>query len=166
MSAGCVVWFTGLPASGKTTLAEAVQARLHDARRPCVLLDGDAVRAVMVPRPGYDPASRDAFYASLAGLAGLLARQGLVVLVAATAHLSRWRARAHELAPRFLEVYVDANPDDCQRRDPKGLYAAARAGKPDVPGAGVPYEAPIAPDVVARGGLDHEAADEVATRVT
>jgi adenylylsulfate kinase len=152
---GAVVFVTGLPSSGKSTLAERLVARLREAGRPSVRLDGDEVRAALVPAPGYAPAERDAFYATLARLAALLARQGLVVAVAATANRRAHRAEARALAPRFVEVLVDVPADECARRDAKGLWATARAGgAPELPGASAPYERPEHPDVVAGGGED------------
>lgn len=143
---GVVAWFTGLPSSGKSTLAQAVAALLRPAV-PVAVLDGDEVRAALRPTPGYDDASRDAFYETLARLAALLARQGLAVLVPATANRRRFRERARHLAPAFLEVFVDTPLEECRRRDPKGLYAS---GLPLVPGSGAAYEAPEAPEVTVR----------------
>lgn len=142
---GVVAWFTGLPSSGKSTLARAVAAALPGA----VLLDGDEVRAALKPAPGYDEAGRAAFYESLARLAALVAAQGHVVLVPATAHRRAFRALARQLAPRFVEVFVDTPLDECRRRDAKGLYARE---EPNAPGVGVAFEAPVAPDVVVRPG--------------
>src|SRR5262249_2375634 len=96
---GVVVWLTGLPRSGTPTLAEAVRAALAARGRATLVLDGDAVRAALVPSPGYDAAARDAFYATLARLAALAARQGLVVLVPATAHRRAYRDEARAVAP-------------------------------------------------------------------
>ena len=150
---GVVVWLTGLPSSGKSTLAREVAARLREARRGVLVLDGDAVRDVLRPRPGYDDASRDAFYATLAGLAALAASQDLVALVPATAHRRAFRERARELAPRFVEVHVDTPLEESERRDDKGFYAKARAaGGGTMPGLGVAFEPPLAPDAVARPG--------------
>ena len=148
MKDGAVVWLTGLPGSGKSTLAARLAARLRAEGTVAAMLDGDEVRDVLVPRPGHDEAARDAFYRSLAGLAGLLARQGLIVLVPATAHRRSWRALARATAPRFVEVHVATPLDECRRRDPKGLYARADA-LPHLPGVGVAYEPPESPDVVA-----------------
>jgi len=108
----------------------------------------------MVPTPGYSAGERDAFYATLAGLAALLAAQGLAVLVPATANRSAFRERARSLSQRYIEVFVDVDAAECERRDAKGLYAAARAGLRGVPGQGEPFERPSAPDVVAQGGKD------------
>lgn len=160
MNGGAVVWLTGLPASGKSTLAERIAAHLREVRVPSVVLDGDDVRDVLVPHPGHDEADRDAFYQTLGGLAALLARRGLVVVVAATAHRRAWRDHARHRAPRFVEVHVATPLDECRRRDPKGLYARA-ASLPDLPGVGVAYEAPLHPDVVAARGDDAASASAV-----
>jgi adenylylsulfate kinase len=157
VSGGAVVWLTGLPASGKSTLAERIVADLREARVASVVLDGDELRDALVPAPGHDEAGRDAFYRTLAGLAALLAKRGLVVVVAATAHRRVWRDDARERAPRFVEVHVATPLDECRRRDPKGLYARA-AALPDLPGVGVPYEPPHHPEVVARSGDEAAAA--------
>lgn len=166
MSSGAVVWITGLPSSGKSTLARLVRARLEREGRPSLLLDGDDVREALVPRPGYSDEARAHFYETLARLAGLLARQGLVVLVPASAHRRAYREAARRLAPRFIEVFVDVPPEECARRDTKGLYALARAGRaPTLPGVGAGYEPPLAPDVTARGGRDRRAVTDIAARV-
>lgn len=152
---GVVAWVTGLPASGKTTLARNVQEALRAQGRDCVVLDGDEVRAALVPTPGYDDGGRSDFYETLARLAALLAREELRVIVAATAHLRAHRERARLLAPRFLEIHVRTPAEECRRRDPKGLYRSAQQGTVSgVPGADVEYEPPLAPDVVADGGTD------------
>jgi adenylylsulfate kinase len=163
---GAVVWVTGLPSAGKSTLARRIQARLRARGLAAALLDGDEVRRALVPAPGHLPAERDAFYETLARLAALLARQGLVALVAATAHRRAHRDRGRELAPRFVEVWVRTPPEECERRDAKGLYALFRQGKaPLLPGPGVPYEAPLAAEVVAEGGDDERAVEAVAARL-
>jgi adenylylsulfate kinase len=155
---GAVVWLTGLPASGKSTLAARLASRLRDLRRPAIVLDSDEVRAALVPSHGYDETSRDAFYRTLGNLASLAAHQGLIALVPATAHRRRWRDAARAQAPRFVEVHVATPLEECRRRDPRGLYAGdARA----LPGVGVPYEAPQAPEVTVPPGGDAAAVDQV-----
>jgi adenylylsulfate kinase len=161
---GAVVWLTGLPASGKTTLARRIADALREEKTPCCLLDGDAVRAAMRPPPGYDPQARDDFYATLGRLAAMLAEQELIVLVPATAHLRRHRDHARAAARRFLEVHVATPLEECARRDDKGLYAAARGGEiAAMPGVGVAYEPPEHPDVVASGADDATVAQIVRT---
>jgi adenylylsulfate kinase len=165
-ASGVVVWLTGLPSSGKSTLALLLARRLGEAGCRAAILDGDEVRRALVPTPGYTPEARDAFYATLARLAALLAGQGLVALVPATAHRAAYRAEARRLAPAFLEVHVDVDAAECQRRDAKGLYAAAAEGHAaGLPGADLAYEVPAAPDVVAHGGHDADAVAEILARV-
>ncbi|MCA9620399.1 MAG: adenylyl-sulfate kinase [Myxococcales bacterium] len=149
---GVVAWLTGLPASGKTTLARALlEATKREGHAAC-LLDSDEVRRRLVPAHGYDEDGRRDFYTTLGGLAAMLAEQGLVVLVAATAHRRSYRDAARALAPAFVEIHVATTLEECRRRDPKGLYArAASDGATTLPGLGVGYEAPESPDVVAMG---------------
>lgn len=162
MTAGAVVWFTGLPSSGKSTLAQWVRKELALGAVPCCVLDGDEVRAALVPTPTYDQGDRSAFYATLANLAALLARQGLVVLVPATANRRAYREHARKAAPRFVEVYVSTPPEECSRRDTKGLYAKASAGTlAHLPGVGSEYEPPLTPEVVAPHGAEEAAVRHV-----
>jgi adenylylsulfate kinase len=161
---GLVVWLTGLPQSGKSTLARRVRDRIAP-RRSCVLLDSDDVRAA-IGADHYAAGDRDAFYRMLAGLAALLARDGHVVLVAATAPSRAHRDAARAAAPDFAEVWVRTPLPECEARDTKGLYARARRGDaPDLPGLGAAYEPPAAPDVVADGGFDEAAAAAIERRI-
>jgi adenylylsulfate kinase len=126
------------------------------------MLDGDDVRAALRPQPGYDDASRSHFYATLMNLAAMLASQGMAVLVPATANRRSFREAARELAPRFVEVFIDTPVEVCAERDAKGLYARAKDGDiADMPGVGASYERPEAPDVVARGGEDEGAVERI-----
>jgi adenylylsulfate kinase len=157
-ASGTVVWIVGLPSSGKSTLA----ARVAEALGLAVVLDGDEVRHALRPVPGYSEGERDAFYETLARLGALIARQGHVVLVAATAHRRAFRERARELAPRFVEVFVDTPLDECRRRDTKGLYAR---GEHQLPGVGVPFEPPEAPDLRVRPN-DTNAVQQILALIT
>lgn len=157
---GTVIWITGLPQSGKSTLARRVADRIGGGA--CVL-DSDEVRAAIVPAHGYDDRGRDQFYDTLARLAAAIASQGLAVLVPATANLRRYRDRARALCPRFHEVHVTAPVEVCAERDRKGLYADA---PPTLPGVGAPYEPPESPDVRARGGHDRDAVDAIVALAT
>lgn len=163
MTGGIVVWFTGLPASGKSTLARLVREAI--APRAAVVLDSDELREVL-GATGYAREDRDAFYRALGALAALIARQELVVLVAATAPLRRHRQGARALAPAWLEVHVRTPLAVCEQRDGKGLYARARAGDaPHLPGVGAVYEAPEAPEVVADDGRDATAVASIVRRL-
>jgi adenylylsulfate kinase len=146
------VWFTGRPAAGKTTLARALKELAADGGVAIVHLESDSLRRILTPQATYAPEERDRFYEIVAGLAALLTEQGFPVIVDATAPRRAHRERARRLIPRFLEVFVDAPPELCERRDPKGLYRAARRGEaPHLPGAGEPYEEPDRPDLVVSG---------------
>jgi adenylylsulfate kinase len=144
-----VAWFTGLPSSGKSTLARAVAEALRQKRRAVIVLDGDELRAAMSPSPGYDETGRAGFYRTLGNLATLFAAQGLIVLVAATGHQRRFRDEVRASVARFVEIFVDTPLATCARRDAKGLYAVAeRGGAPTLPGASLAYEPPLQPEIV------------------
>lgn len=160
---GVVVWFTGLPSSGKSTLAREVQRRLRERGVTPCLLDSDVVRGLIAPELGYSQEDRKAFYAALAALSAELARQGLTVLVAATAHRREYRERARELAPAFVEVWVATPLEECRSRDSKGLYAVAASRPGTLPGRDLAYEPPARPDVLANGGRDDRALERVLT---
>jgi adenylylsulfate kinase len=161
---GVVVWITGFPSAGKSTFAEALAAALRERSRACVVLDGDAVRHALGDAFGYGDDARARYYEALARLASLVASQGLITIVPATASQRAFRDRARALAPSFVEVFVDVPIDECAKRDAKGLYAAvARGEAKNLPGLDAPFEAPEAPDVVARGGRDEASLTAVIT---
>jgi adenylyl-sulfate kinase len=163
---GAVVWITGLPGAGKTSFADEAASILSARGTAVCVLDSDRVREALSPTPSFSDEGRAHFYRTLAGLAALIASQEIVAIVAATAHRAIYRDRARTRAPRFFEVYVDTPVDECARRDPKGLYAQARAGEiTGLPGIDAPYEPPARPQVVARGGRDEDAARKLAELV-
>jgi bifunctional enzyme CysN/CysC len=150
---GATVWLTGLPASGKSTLAVAVEALLVGAGRPALRLDGDNLRQGLNGDLGFGADDRAENVRRTAHAAALLAEAGVVALVALVSPFAADRnaARAiHEAAGvPFVEVWVATGLDECERRDPKGLYARARAGElPGLTGVGDVYEAPESPELV------------------
>ena len=153
---GTTVWFTGLPASGKSAVASAVEQTLVRARTPAYVIDGDNVRHGLSGDLGFGPAARRENVRRVADVARMFADAGVVALVslvspfAADRRLAREIHEAHDL--RFLEVYVDTPPEVCAERDPKGLYARARAGElRNFTGVDAPYERPEAPELTISG---------------
>ncbi|MEO8548628.1 MAG: adenylyl-sulfate kinase [Kofleriaceae bacterium] len=158
---GRIVWFTGLPASGKSTLAERLRARLVQRGTCAVILDSDAIRGALGASI-YTPAARDAFYLALGELALVIARQGVIVLVAATAPRRTHRDHVRDRGFPILEVWVTADAATCASRDVKGLYAAAGRGElATLPGAGATFEPPVHADLTATGGMDDAALAEL-----
>jgi len=165
-----VVWLTGLPGSGKSTIANAVERRLVALGRQTMLLDGDNLRQGLNADLGFDKASRSENVRRVGEVAKLMTDAGLIVLVALVSPFRVDRAGARALLPegRFLEVFVDTPVEICRLRDPKGLYAKAARGKvADVTGRDQPYEPPQSPDLVLPTlDLDPEqAADLVIAKV-
>ena len=129
MSAGAVVWLTGVPASGKTTLARALVAALRADGRAVLWLDSDALRAVMTPSPTYSDAERQAFYDTIGYLARLGAEGGVVVVISATAMRRVYRDSVRAAVPTFLEIWLTCPAEVLRRRDPKGLYKKVDTGE-------------------------------------
>ena len=158
-SPGFAIWFTGLPSSGKSTLANLLQQQLAERQIPTKLLDSDTLRQQLTPHPTYTQAERDWFYDTLTYLAELLARNGVNVLIAATAPKRQYRKAARQRLPRFAEVYVACPLEVCQTRDPKGLWRQAAEGEiASLPGAGAAYEPPSAPEAQVDTGKQTAAA--------
>ena len=152
------VWLTGLPASGKSTVARALMTELGGKGIRAAILESDAIRREIAPNAGYSDAERDAFYATLAFLARALVLYGVPVIVDATANRRAYRDRARAAIPRFLEAHVACPPEVCQARDPKGIYRRGAAGSArNVPGVSAPYEPPLTPEVVVDGERDDPA---------
>jgi adenylylsulfate kinase len=149
---GAVVLLTGLPSSGKSTLARQAHGRLLTAGRPAEVLDGDEVRRRFWPELTLSSADRSANLARIGGLAELLARNGVLVLVAAIAPYSddrkAMRVRLEGGGFRFHEVHVATPLDVCIDRDVKGLYARHRRGEiTQLTGVDAVYEAPTDPEL-------------------
>lgn len=151
---GFAVWLTGLPASGKSALASALRKELITRGLSTLIVDSDELRLVLTPQPGYTENERDWFYRTLVKLVGWLTDSGINVLIAATGSRRDYRQAVRERVARFAEVYVRCSLETCIERDPKGIYARALAGSGNtVPGLGVPYEPPPAPEAVVDTSL-------------
>ncbi len=146
----CAIWFTGLSGAGKSSTANALKHRLQiEGYNPCVL-DGDDVRRGLCSDLGFSKEDRVENIRRVAEVTRLMVEVGLIVIVATISPYRRERTMAREvLAPnRFVEVFVDTPLDICETRDPKGLYAKARAGElADFTGVDAPYERPDSPDI-------------------
>jgi adenylyl-sulfate kinase len=165
LARGGIVWLTGLPGAGKSTLADALAARLAPVRRVEVL-DGDAVRRTCLSGGlGFSREDRDTNVQRIAYVARLLAKHGVLAIVAAIAPYAATRAalrqKSEEAGHPFVEVYVNAPLATVIERDVKGLYRRARAGElAGVTGISDPYEAPAAPAVEVRTDRETPAESE------
>ena len=154
-SRGATIWITGLPASGKSTLAFAVEAALLAGGRPAYVLDGDNVRTGLCSDLGFGADDRRENVRRVAEVARLFADAGTLAVVALISPDAAGRAaarRVHRDADLpFLEVWMDTPLEVCEGRDPKGLYARARAGTlQGLTGVDAPYDRPDSPDVALR----------------
>jgi bifunctional enzyme CysN/CysC len=150
---GATVWFTGLPGAGKSTIAGAVEERLIAAGRPAFLLDGDNLRHGLNGDLGFDEEARCENVRRTAHVARLFAEAGTIALVSLVSpygcdrEVASGLHAAHDL--HFIEVFVDAPLEVCEERDPKGLYARARAGEiKGMTGVDAPYQPPAQADLV------------------
>jgi adenylylsulfate kinase len=163
---GVTIWFTGLSASGKSTVAMLVDKHLTEMGHFCCVLDGDNIRHGLNSDLGFSPEDRNENIRRIGEVSKLLADNGAIAL---TAFISPYRAdrdrnRAIHDAGNFVEVYVDCPLDACERRDPRGLYAKARAGEiPEFTGISAPYEAPLEPELVLK--TDQESPETSALKV-
>ncbi|HEX4188455.1 MAG TPA: adenylyl-sulfate kinase [Solirubrobacteraceae bacterium] len=165
---GATVWFTGLPGAGKSTVAAAVEERLIAAGCPAFLLDGDNLRHGLNGDLGFDEVARSENVRRTAHVAKLLAESGTIALVSLVSPYAADRVAAAALHVadelQFVEVHVNAPLALCEERDPKGLYARARAGElAGLTGVGAPYEPPADPDLVL--GAGEETVDREVERV-
>ena len=151
LSAGVTIWFTGLPSSGKTTLAHALAKRLADEGYDRVeVLDGDLAREHLTKGLGFSREDRAENVRRIGWVASLLARNGVVVLASVISPYRDDRDAVREMhGERFVEVHVATPLEVCAERDVKGLYAKQRAGElSGLTGVDDPYEPPLRPEVV------------------
>jgi adenylyl-sulfate kinase len=151
-ASGGTAWFTGLPSSGKSTIAALVERRLVDQGQPAYLLDGDNLRHGLNGDLGFDEAGRTENIRRAAHVARLFADSGAIALVALVSPYAIGRAFARDLHAQerltFVEVWVNTPLEICEQRDPKGLYRRARLGEvPEFTGVSHPYEPPAQPDL-------------------
>ncbi len=173
---GCVVWFTGLSGSGKSTIANFVDSRLHSLGVRSFLLDGDNIRHGLNASPellepihgaefaqrfglGFGPQDREENIRRIASVAEIFCAAGLITLTAFVSPYRNDRALARQNICRFgeagdyVEVFVDTPLEVCEARDPKGLYKKARAGQiQNFTGISDPYEPPELPELRLEGG--------------
>ena len=147
---GAVIWFTGLSASGKSTLAHAVEESLHVMGCRTVVLDGDNVRHGLCRDLGFSLSDRAENLRRIGEVAKLFLEAGTIVLAAFISPLRADRESVRTMIPHgdFLEIYCDAPIDVCEKRDPKGMYARARRGEiAEFTGVSSPYETPNNPEL-------------------
>jgi adenylyl-sulfate kinase len=150
-----VLWFTGLSASGKTTLATLLSVELAKAQLACFVLDGDRLRSGLCSDLGFSAADRAENIRRAGEVARLLVEAGLIVIVALISPYASDRARVRGRFDRdqFYEIFLECSIEVCRKRDPKGLYLKAEAGIiPSFTGITDPYERPSAPELVLRTG--------------
>ncbi len=163
---GAVVWFTGLSASGKSTVAREVEHALVENGLNAYVLDGDNIRHGLNSNLGFSPEDRKENIRRVGEVAKLFCEANVVAM---TAFISPYKAdrdlaRKLLLPGQFFEIFCDASVEVCEQRDPKGLYKKAKAGEiPEFTGISAPYEAPERPELVLKTG--EETLEESARRV-
>lgn len=149
---GATIWFTGLSGSGKSTVAELVEAELRRRGQPVEVMDGDVVRTHLSKGLGFSKEDRDENIRRIGFVCNLLSKHGVFAIAAA---ISPYRAIRDEVraaaASKFVEIFVDCPLEECARRDVKGLYVKAMAGEIlNFTGVSDPYEPPLEPEVTLR----------------
>ena len=147
----CVIWFTGLSAAGKSTLANALNEKFHSMHIHGYVLDGDNIRHGLNKDLGFSPEDRQENIRRIGEVAKLLVDAGLIALTAFISPYRQDRLQARKLVQEseFIEVYVKCELAECERRDPKGIYKKARNGEiKEFTGISAPYEEPEKPEII------------------
>ncbi|MBI3593248.1 MAG: adenylyl-sulfate kinase [Nitrospirae bacterium] len=148
---GLVIWITGLPGSGKSTVADGIKNRFPEF----VVLRMDELRRIVTPEPSYSESERDMVYRAIVYTAKTISGLGHHVIIDATGNMRKWRDLARQLIPKYAEIYLKCSIDVCATREvsrkdkhgaPKDIYKKGKAGWP-VPGVRVPYEEPLNPEL-------------------
>jgi adenylylsulfate kinase len=161
---GFVVWLTGLPASGKTTIARKLEKELKERGLKVEVLDGDEVRRWLSPEAGFSREDRERHLKRVAYVSHLLARNGVAVIASFVSPYRKTRDFARQLIGDFVEVYVKCSLETCIERDPKGLYRKALSGEiKDMTGIQDVYEEPPNPEVVVDS--ENESPEECAKKI-
>lgn len=144
----CVIWITGLPASGKTTIATMLKESLMAKQIPAIILDGDEMRKTVSRDLGFSPDDRKEHNRRVIEIAKLLVNNGITAIVPLISPYRETRDMARSQIPNFVEVYTRASLETCMRRDPKELYKKAQSGKiGNMTGIQSPYEEPLHPEI-------------------
>lgn len=165
MTIGCVVWLTGLPGAGKTTVARILESRIRNLGLNVEVLDGDEVRRNLSPELGFSKQDRQTHAKRVVYISKLLSRNSIITIVSLISPFREFRQYARNTVGRnFIEVWVKASSETCSKRDPKGLYRKAKEGKIlDLTGVQEPYEEPLNPELIL--DTENETADESANKV-
>jgi adenylylsulfate kinase len=161
---GVTLWFTGLPCSGKSTIADAVADKLRQMGLKAERLDGDIIRKHLWKELGFSKEDRDENIRRAAFLAGLLTRNGIIVLTSFISPYRELREHARREIGDFVEIYVRCPVEVCIQRDTRGMYKKAIAGEiPNFTGVSDPYEEPLNPEVLIYS--DNESLEESVAKV-
>lgn len=154
-SEGFVLWLTGLPGSGKTTLANTLWKEFIRNGLRTEILDGDEVRKKISPEIGFSMEDRERHGRRVAYIAKLLSRNGVATVVSLISPFRSTRDYARSIIPGFVEVWINCSLENCMKRDPKGLYTKAARGEiPNLTGVQDPYEPPVNPEVVLNTDIE------------
>ena len=150
----CIIWFTGLSGSGKSTVADVLEQKLISINKHTYLLDGDNLRHSLNSDLGFSDEDRDENFRRIGYLGALMVDAGLIVIAAFISPFKKQREKTRSLfdTGEFVEVFMDTPIEVCEKRDPKGLYKKARSGIiKDFTGIDSPYEKPVSAEIILNG---------------